>query len=137
MNENNSFVEYINNYFVEYINNSLNQNNYFGKYINNSLNQNNCFVEYINNYFVEYIIRQIKIIISLNNYFVEHIKLFRWILQHLINHNCKIIKKLDCEIFRILFRKFSGNTWAIIYQCFFNLHYCTFKGSKRESTSSQ
>ena len=40
------------------------------------------FVEYINNYFVEYINNSL----NQNNYFVEQIKLFRSILQHLINH---------------------------------------------------
>ena len=55
LNENNSFVKYINNSlnennsFVEYMNNLLNQNNYFVEYINNSLNDNNYFAECVNN----------------------------------------------------------------------------------------
>ena len=56
-----------NNYFVEYMNNWLNQNNYFVEYINNSLNKNSSFV--------------------------ERIKLFRWILQHLINHRSRLHNK--------------------------------------------
>ena len=92
------FVEYINNSlnennsFIEYVNNSLNQNNYFGEYINNSLNQNIYFVEYINNslnhnnYLVEYINKSL----NQNSSFVEPMKLFRWILQHLINHSISL-----------------------------------------------
>ena len=92
MNENNSFVEYINNslnqnnFFVSHINNSVNENNYFVEYINNLFYfveyRNNYIVEYINNNFVEYINNSL----NQNNYFVERIKLFGWILQHFINH---------------------------------------------------
>ena len=43
-----------------------------------------------------------------NNYFVGHLKLFRWILQHLFNHN------LSIEIFSILI---SELLW-ILANCF-------------------
>ena len=92
-NKNIQFIRWINifnwlnenNYFVEYTNHSLNQNNYFVEYVNNYVVEylHNYFVEYINIYFVEYINNSL----NQSNYFVKRLKiLFRWILQHLINH---------------------------------------------------
>ena len=60
----------------------MDENNSFVEYVNNSLNENNYFVGYTNNYFVEYINNSL----NLNNCFVEGIELFWWILQQLINH---------------------------------------------------
>ena len=93
-NKNIQFIRWINifnwlnenNYFVEYTNHSLNQNSYFVEYINNYVVEylHNYFVEYTNIYFVEYINNSL----NQSNYFVKRLKkLFRWILQHLINRS--------------------------------------------------
>ena len=50
----------------------MDENNSFVEYVNNSLNENNYFVGYTNNYFVEYINNSL----NLNNCFVEGIELF-------------------------------------------------------------